>query len=150
MIQGDEPMTHPDMISHALQPMIDDKKIEVVNLLGKIKSIEEFNDKNCIKVVCDKNQNALYFSRQPIPNNDKCGNILMKKQVCIIPFRRDFLIEYTSLSPTELEVQESIDMLRVLEHGKSVHMVETDFESYAVDTPDDIKRVENYLMDDNF
>ena len=67
MIQGDEPLTHPNMITEAIAPLITDPNVKVANLLGQIDSEEEFYDKNCIKVVCDKYNNALYFSREPIP-----------------------------------------------------------------------------------
>jgi len=146
MVQGDEPMTHPDMIDEAVQPMIDDSTIEITNLLGKIESVEEFEDRNCIKVVCDLLGNALYFSREPIPTTSKVQDVSMTKQVCIIPFRRDFLIEYTRLEPTPLEIIESVDMMRVLEHGKKVKMVPTSHQSYAVDTPEDIARVEKEMQ----
>ena len=99
LMQGDEPMTHPDMISEAVYPMINNSDIIVTNLLGEIKDEEEFEDRNCIKVVCDKNSNALFFSREPIPTR-KFGKVAMKKQVCVIPFTRDFLLEYTNLNPT--------------------------------------------------
>jgi len=146
MVQGDEPMTHPDMITEAVQPMIENPLIHITNLLGKIKSREEFEDRNCIKVVCDLQGNALYFSREPIPTKGKGNTIPMHKQVCIIPFRRDFLLKYTKMKPTPLEVVESIDMMRVLEHGNKVLMVPTDFESYAVDTESDLNRVEKILF----
>jgi len=142
MVQGDEPMTHPDMITEAVQPMLEDQSIFITNLLGTIKSVEEFEDRNCIKVVCDLTGNALYFSREPIPTRSKEEIITMGKQVCIIPFRRDFLIEYTKMTPTPLEIFESVDMLRILEHGLNVRMVSTKHETHAVDTPDDLKRVE--------
>ena len=142
MVQGDEPMTHPDMITEAVEPMINDSTIDVVNLLGDIQTVEEFEDRNCIKVVCDLSGNALYFSREPIPTRSKSEKITMKKQVCIIPFRRDFLIQYTQLAPTPLEIAESVDMMRVLENGKSVRMVPTRHASYAVDTIADLRRVE--------
>ena len=96
MVQGDEPMTHPNMIDEVVTPMIEDESILVANLLGDIDSIEEFEDRNCIKVVCDLNSNALFFSREPIPTR-KLGDILMKKQVCVIPFRRDFLLDYINI-----------------------------------------------------
>ena len=70
------------------------------------------------------------------------GNVRMRKQVCIIPFTRDFLHEYTQLSPTPLEISESVDMMRVLEHGKKVKMVPTKFQTYPVDTQKDLMRVE--------
>lgn len=141
MVQGDEPMTHPDMIAEAVQPMLDDVTIQVTNLLGKIKDIAEFEDRNCIKVVCDLNGNAIYFSREAIPTRCKVDNIPMGKQVCIIPFRRDYLIEYTKLSPTPLEIVESVDMMRILEHGMKVRMVPTLHDTQAVDTPADLEKV---------
>jgi 3-deoxy-manno-octulosonate cytidylyltransferase (CMP-KDO synthetase) len=142
MVQGDEPMTHPNMIKEAIQPMIDDSSIQVTNLLGQIKSAMEFEDRNCIKVVCDLNSNAMYFSREPIPTRSKVNDVSMGKQVCIIPFRRDYLIEYTKLEPTPLEIVESIDMMRILEHGMKVRMVPTIYDTKAVDTPADLERVE--------
>jgi len=145
MIQGDEPMTHPDMIREAIQPLLDDAEIQVVNLLGTIKEKSEFEDRNCIKVVCDLKMNAIYFSREPIPTNTKVDNIPMGKQVCIIPFRRDFLLEYLLLEPTPLEIAESIDMLRIIEHGIKVRMVPTKHNTQAVDTPEDLKKVEQLM-----
>lgn len=146
MVQGDEPMTHPDMISEAVRPMLEDASLQIVNLLGKIESAAEFEDRNCIKVVCDLQGNALYFSREPIPTRSKVSEIPMAKQVCIIPFRRDFLIEYTRMAPTPLEIVESVDMMRVLEHGLKVRMVPTIYSSYAVDTPADLAKVEQLLQ----
>ena len=146
MVQGDEPMTHPDMIAEAVQPMLDDPTIQVVNLLGEIKDDAEFEDKNCIKVVCDLQRNALYFSREPIPTRYKVDKTPMGKQVCIIPFRRDYLLEYTRLAPTPLEIAESVDMMRVLEHGMKVRMVPTQHSSQAVDTPEDLKKVERLMQ----
>ncbi len=147
MVQGDEPMTHPDMIDEAVQPLLADPEINVVNLLGQIKDNKEFEDRNCIKVVCDLQLNALYFSREPIPTRCKVADIPMGKQVCIIPFRRDFLLEYTRMKPTPLEVAESVDMMRILEHGLKVRMAPTRHNTQAVDTVDDLKRVERLMQD---
>ena len=150
MVQGDEPMTDPEMINEAVKPMIEDNSILVTNLLGPIKNDKEFEDRNCIKVVTDLENNALFFSREPIPTRFKTEQIPMGKQVCIIPFRRDYLIEYTKLKPTPLEIVESIDMMRILEHGMKVKMIPTKYDSYAVDTIEDLKRVEKLMrnMDD--
>lgn len=146
MVQGDEPMVHPDMISEAVGPMLEDQGIKVANLLGAIETAAEFEDRNCIKVVCDLKGNALYFSREPIPTRSRAKEIPMGKQVCIIPFRRDFLLEYNRLAPTPLEVAESVDMMRILEHGLKVRMVPTKHSSYAVDTPEDLKKVEKVMV----
>ena len=142
MVQGDEPMTHPKMIEEAVQPMLEDCSVMVVNLLGKIKDELELEDRNCIKVVCDKQLNALYFSREPIPARYNRHITQWYKQVCIIPFRRDYLLRYASLKPTPLEVAESIDMLRVLENGDRVKMAHTKYETQSVDTLEDLKRAE--------
>ena len=89
MVQGDEPMTHPDMIDEAVKPMLQDSSIGIVNLYADIKNDSEFNDRNCIKVVLDRYDDAIYFSREPIPKK-KGSDISMKKQVCIIPFKGIF------------------------------------------------------------
>jgi 3-deoxy-manno-octulosonate cytidylyltransferase (CMP-KDO synthetase) len=142
MIQGDEPLIEKDMINEAISPMLKDKNIKVVNLIGKIEDETEFNDRNCIKVVCDQFSNALYFSREPIPIN---SYKTFGKQVCVIPFRRDYLIEYTNLPATPLEKIESIDMLRILENGEKIKMVPTKFSNQSVDTLDDLLKVEKIL-----
>ena len=147
MVQGDEPMTHPDMVAEAIIPMLNDPKILVSNLLGDIETAEEFEDRNCIKVVCDLQSNAIYFSREPIPTRSKNTDIPMKKQVCIIPFTRKFLLEYTDLEPTPLEIAESIDMMRVLENGLKVKMVPTTRRTYPVDTEEDLKKVEKMILE---
>lgn len=146
MVQGDEPMTHPDMIAEAVQPLLDDPQVQAVNLLGTIQDVAEFEDRNCIKVVCDLQGNALYFSREPIPTRAKVAKIPMGKQVCIIPFRRDFLLEYTRMAPTPLEIAESVDMMRVLEHGMKVRMAPTRYSTQAVDTPEDLRKVERLMQ----
>lgn len=146
MVQGDEPMTHPDMIAEAVQPLLDDSAVQVTNLMGKINDMAEFEDRNCIKVVCDLDNNALFFSREPIPTRSKVDRIPMGKQVCIIPFRRDFLLKYTRMSPTPLEIVESVDMLRVLEHGLKVKMAPTSHSTQAVDTPEDLRKVERLMQ----
>jgi 3-deoxy-manno-octulosonate cytidylyltransferase (CMP-KDO synthetase) len=146
MVQGDEPMTHPNMIAEAIQPILDDPGVKVVNLLGKIKDQAEFEDRNCIKVVCDLNLNAMYFSREPIPTRCKIQHVPMGKQVCVIPFQRDYLLEYTRLAPTPLEIAESVDMMRVLEHGTPVRMALTQHSTQSVDTIEDLRKVERLMQ----
>lgn len=149
MIQGDEPMVFPEMITEALRPMIDDPAILITNLLGEITSLAEFEDPNQVKVVIDKHSNALYFSREPIPSRKKfSGQVPMFKQVPIIPFRRAFLIEYNRMEQTPLEIIESVDMMRIVENGIKIRMVKTKFSTHAVDTIEDLRRVEKLMADD--
>ena len=149
MIQGDEPMLTPEMLCQAIDPMTKDGSIQVLNLMGDIQTREEHDDPNEVKVVVNHQNNALYFSREPIPSWKKGAKSLpMRKQICIIPFRRDFLLTFNSLPQTPLEIAESVDMLRVLEHGHTVRMVPTGIESYSVDTPEDLREVELAMKDD--
>ncbi len=149
MIQGDEPMVSPEMIDEALVPLSKDPSIQVVNLMAEIASIEDFEDPNEVKVVCNLKGEALYFSREPIPSLKKgAEKIPMRKQVCIIPFRRDYLIRFNQISPTPLEIAESVDMMRILEHGDKVRMVFTDCQTCSVDTSEDLELVENLMRAD--
>ena len=145
MVQGDEPMTHPGMITEAVEPLLDDPSILVTTLLGKISSIDELRDPNCIKVVCDQSGNALYFSRAPIAG--AVGDAAIGRHVAIISFRRDFLLQYASMAMTPLESSEAIDMLRILEHGHQVRMIPTQHSSHPVDTQEDLKRVAELMAD---
>jgi len=149
MVQGDEPLTFPEMIEESLSVMLDDSKTMITNLVADIETIKEFEDPNEVKVVLDKNSNALYFSREPIPSRKKgILSVPMKKQVCVIPFRRDFLIEYNKMEPTELEVIESVDMMRILENGGEVKMIPTNFQTKSVDTKEDLDEVIKIMSND--
>jgi 3-deoxy-manno-octulosonate cytidylyltransferase (CMP-KDO synthetase) len=149
MVQGDEPMVTPEMIERAVTPMLADPAIKVVNLMARMKTPEEFEDPNEVKVVVDLRGRALYFSREPIPSRRKGVNdVPMLKQVCVIPFQRDYLLEFNNLPETPLEKIESVDMMRVVEHGEDVYMVMTDTETFSVDTPDELERVSALMRND--
>lgn len=149
MVQGDEPLTFPEMIDEAVQPMIGNKSVLITNLVSDIDTVEAFENPNEVKVVMDKNNNALYFSREPIPSRKKgVLAVPMKKQVCVIPFTRDFLLEYNQMEPTPLEIIESVDMMRILENGGKVKMIDTKYITKAVDTEEDIEVVKNMMKND--
>ncbi len=149
MVQGDEPMVTPQMIEAAVAPMLKDPEIQVVNLMARMDTVTEFEDPNEVKVVVRLNGNALYFSREPIPSRKKgAAQVPMLKQVCIIPFRRDYLLRFNALPPTPLEQIESVDMLRIIEHGEQVHMVLTKTQTLSVDTPVDLERVQALMKED--
>jgi 3-deoxy-manno-octulosonate cytidylyltransferase (CMP-KDO synthetase) len=134
MVQGDEPMVTLKMIEAAVNPMLGDPSIQVVNLMARIKTGEEFEDPNEVKVVPSRRKGV--------------KDVPMLKQVCIIPFRRDYLLEFNGLPETPLERIESVDMMRVIEHGERVHMVMTDVETLSVDTPEDLERVVDLMKED--
>ena len=149
MVQGDEPMVTPEMIDKSLEPFRD-PAVVCVNLAAPIRSEEEFLDPNTIKVVTGRSGDALYFSRAPIPSPSRDPNAWKnaRKQVCIIPFRRDFLLEFARLPPTPLEIAESVDMMRALEHGRPVRMARCETWTHAVDTPKDLGLVERLMTHD--
>jgi len=150
MVQGDEPMVVSKMISEAIAPIVQDDSVHVVNLMAKMNSIAEFEDPNEVKVVVNQHSDALYFSREPIPSRRKgISDVPMLKQVCIIPFRRDYLLQFNEMPETALERIESVDMMRILETGGKVHMVMTEHESFSVDTEQDLKNVEQRMEADS-
>ena len=151
MIQGDEPMVTPDMIDAAIAPLLQDKDIHITNLMALMKTQEEHEDPAEVKVVVDNSNFALYFSREPIPSRKKgATEIPMLKQVCIIPFRRDFLLEYNAMPQTPLEIIESVDMNRLIENGIKIKMVLRDEETYSVDTPTDLANVNSKMQSDPY
>ena len=150
LVQGDEPLIHPKMIDEALEPVLNEENVFISNLAGEIKTEEEFRDCNEVKVVVDSKSNALYFSREAIPSRSKFnGRIAMKKQICVIPFKRDFLLKYNSMKQTPLEIIESVDMLRLLENGFSLRIVDTKYEVKSVDTKQDLNIVKEIMSKDD-
>jgi 3-deoxy-manno-octulosonate cytidylyltransferase (CMP-KDO synthetase) len=149
MIQGDEPMLKPQMIDELVSPLHNNSSLQVINLMTKIDSADEFENANAVKVVVDQQGFALYFSREPIPSKKKYnGEIPMWKQLGIILFSRKALLDYTQMNPTPLEIIESVDMNRFLEHGIDIKMVTASCQIFGVDVPNDLHEVEQQLRTD--
>ena len=148
MLQGDEPMITPQMLDNAIKVMTSNKKINVINFITLI-SKKEAKDKNEIKVLKDRENNAIYFSRNPLPylhNFDEKINLY--KQVCIIPFNRKSLLKFNETKETILEKAESIDMLRLIENQINIKLLYNKKKTYSVDTLKDLKRVSALMKDD--
>ncbi len=149
MIQGDEPMLNPQMIDALIAPLQNDAGLQVINLISQIDSLEEFENRNVVKVVLDQRGFVLYFSREPIPSRKKfSGSVPMWKQLGIILFSRKALLDYTHMAPTPLEIIESVDMNRFLEYGIQIKMIPVAHQTYGVDVPDDLPAVEDLLRQD--
>jgi len=149
MMQGDEPMVTPKIIEAALRPLINNKEVKISNLYKEINTVEEFEDPNEVKVIIDKKGYAIYFSREPIPSRKKgVLKVPMFKQICTIPFRRDYLLEFNTMKQTDLEIIESIDMNRILENCGKIKMEYSQDESISVDTQNDLNRVEKEMKSD--
>ncbi|AAN48824.1 3-deoxy-manno-octulosonate cytidylyltransferase [Leptospira interrogans] len=150
VVQGDEPLILPAMLDDLVKPMLNDSSIYCTNLVTKIVDEEEFQSPNAPKVVVDKNWDLLYASREPIPSRKKYPNedYLKFKQLGVIAFRNDFLQTFAALAPTPLEIIESVDMNRAVEHGYKVRMVLTEGIMIGVDVPGDVSRVESVFKTD--
>lgn len=148
MVQGDEPLILPESIGETLRHF-DDPGVEIVNIMSRLRTREQFEDKNNVKVVVNQNQDALYFSREPIPSPWKgIDQLPMYMQVGVIAFRREVLIRFNKMPETPLEKIESVDMNRVLETGGRIRMVLTDAVTIGVDTPDEANEAGRLMQGD--
>jgi 3-deoxy-manno-octulosonate cytidylyltransferase (CMP-KDO synthetase) len=141
-IQGDEPLIDPAAIDAAILPLVHDSEIEMGTLKTRIANAREITDPNVVKVVTDRHENAIYFSRSPIPFvRDGAGAGTHYKHVGLYVYQREFLLSYSALPVGPLERAERLEQLRALENGRRIRVVETEYESIGVDTPADLERV---------
>jgi len=148
MVQGDEPLIHPDTIGETIHHF-QDRSVHIVNVMSRLQTKEAFEDKNNVKVVVNNNNDALYFSREPIPSPwNGWEDIPKYMQTGIIAFRRDALTGFNRMPETRLEQIESVDMNRVLETGGKIRMVLTDATTIGVDVPEELDAAEAMLMGD--
>lgn len=148
-VQGDEPFTERESLSKLLAVFKNDneKKIDLASLMVKIDSQDEINNPNCVKVITDINNFALYFSRSPIPyHRDQSIETNYYKHKGVYAFRKNPLLEFTGLSTENLEASEKIECIRFLEHGKKIKMVETHVEGIEIDTPEDLAKAQKLWL----
>jgi 3-deoxy-manno-octulosonate cytidylyltransferase (CMP-KDO synthetase) len=145
-IQGDEPMVSPDQLRLLLCPFIESKQTMVTTLCTPI-SDEDAQDPSNVKVVIDKNGNALYFSRWSIPyDRDGKGAVQRFKHIGLYGYRRDTLEHFHHLPTSPLEEAEKLEQLRLLSNGIPIHVIETTVDTIGVDTEEDLKQVEAYFF----
>jgi 3-deoxy-manno-octulosonate cytidylyltransferase (CMP-KDO synthetase) len=144
-IQGDEPLIDPLAIDAAILPMVHEPGTLMSTLKKKIEDAREINDPNVVKVITNREGDALYFSRSPIPYDRERGGTTYFKHIGIYVYRRDFLLSYPMLPAGPLEKAERLEQLRALENGYAIRVTETEYESWGVDTPEDLERV-SYLL----
>lgn len=143
-IQGDEPLIDPAAIDAAILPLLDDETIPMGTLKKRIEDPRELQDPNVVKVVTGRSGNALYFSRATIPYVRAAAvsaAVPYYKHIGLYVYRRDFLLGYSDLPVGPLEKAERLEQLRALENGYSIKVVETEYESVGVDTPEDLERI---------
>ena len=145
-IQGDEPLIDSAAIDAAILPMIHDPGVVMSTLKKRIEFPHEITDPNVVKVVTAREGDAIYFSRSPIPYvREGTARPPYYKHIGLYVYRRNFLLGYSALPVGPLEQAERLEQLRALENGYSIRVVETDYESIGVDTPEDLERVAQLL-----
>jgi len=155
-VQGDEPMLDPLMIEEAVAPLRRDSMVDIATLRKRITDPADFLDPNVVKVVVNREEFAMYFSRAPIPHLRDTETrphpawlreswCRLYKHIGLYVYRRDVLMAFAALQPTALERAESLEQLRALEHGLRIKVVETSYESIGVDTPKDLERVRQLM-----
>jgi 3-deoxy-manno-octulosonate cytidylyltransferase (CMP-KDO synthetase) len=147
-IQGDEPLIQPMMIDALAQTMLDDGTICMATIMKKIEDPDELEDPHVVKVVVDKNNFALYFSRAAIPffaQSSEVKSPLYYKHIGLYAYTKDFLFTYKNMPVSTLEGIECLEQLRVLEEGYRIKVIETKYDTIGVDTPEDLEKVIQYL-----
>ena len=146
-VQGDEPFVLKEDLSKIINTFKNDieNKVNVISLMTKLISIEEINNPNNVKVVVDKNNNSLMFSRAIIPYKRVENNVNYFKHIGIYAFRNSFLNKFKKFKQTNLELTEMIEALRIIEHGYNIHMIEIDHEQISIDTIDDFNKAKSML-----
>ncbi len=142
-IQGDEPLLREEMVD-ALVAALQDKSVPMATLAFRVNDLNFLLDKNRVKIVTDKNGDALYFSRSSLPFQ---ASDYFLQHIGIYGYQREFLLAFSQMEPTRLERTEKLEQLRALENGYKIKVIETPFSTIGVDSPDDITRVEKYLKE---
>jgi 3-deoxy-manno-octulosonate cytidylyltransferase (CMP-KDO synthetase) len=148
-VQGDLPLVEPGMIDEVVNALKADATVGMSTVCRRVTDPADYENPNVAKVVVNRSGNAMYFSRAPIPffqqGPPKGGPYMPMKHFGMYGYRRDFLIELAALPQTDLEQAESLEQLRVLEHGFNIRVVETQYDSVEVNTPEDLERVRRLL-----
>lgn len=145
-VQGDEPLIDPRLVDQLAQALVDSDAIAMATAACPILEEEDFLNHNVVKVVCNLEHEALYFSRSPIPFPRSPLKSPALRHLGIYAYRREFLENYVRWEPTELEQTESLEQLRALEHGARIRIIHTEHQGLGVDTPEQVARIESILL----
>jgi 3-deoxy-manno-octulosonate cytidylyltransferase (CMP-KDO synthetase) len=143
-VQGDEPFQDAKTLRDLVAAFAN-HEVKVASLMCKL-AADQVENPNCVKVVVDEQQRAIYFSRSPIPYNREGNQLSYWKHIGVYAYRRELLLQFTSWSKGTLEQIEMLEQLRLLERGVSIQMVETSHQSIAIDTMEDLVKARNFLV----
>ena len=139
-VQGDEPFIDPAALNALIEPLRRDRAEQMTTLCRPLMPGEDVLSPHLVKVVRDLHGRALYFSRAPIPYPRSTAGAQPAVHIGVYAYRRATLLRLAALSPSPLELSESLEQLRALEHGIAIRVVESAYVSLSVDTPDDLER----------
>ncbi|MGK5091526.1 3-deoxy-manno-octulosonate cytidylyltransferase [Deltaproteobacteria bacterium TL4] len=148
IVQGDEPLFFPDVLDRLIQPILDDDAIQCTNVLSVIHNEADLQEVDIVKAVINEKEDIMFFSRSPIPHKRVRNNCPMYRQTGVSAFTKSFLQTFSKLSPTSLEITESVDFLRILGHGYSIRGILYDQTTVGVDRLGDVEKVETLLKND--
>ncbi len=149
-VQGDEPLIKPSLIDELVAEFSRDDELQMATVATELTDDDEMNNPNNVKVVLDRYNDALYFSRSLIPYPRNAGNSKVFKHIGIYAYRRQFLIDYAKMEPTPLEKSESLEQLRALENGFKIRVIKSSCQFVGVDTEEDLQLVnEIYRLAEN-
>ncbi|HEY4715947.1 MAG TPA: 3-deoxy-manno-octulosonate cytidylyltransferase [bacterium] len=154
-VQGDEPLIEPDLIDDISAELLENDDIPVCTARAPIAELKDLNNPDVVKVVVNRENFALYFSRSPIPGSKRegpeqrlTGGTIYYRHIGIYGYRRSFLLEFSKLRSTMLELHEGLEQLRILEHGYRIKLIDTNYMSVSVDTPEDLEHLRRKLTED--
>jgi 3-deoxy-manno-octulosonate cytidylyltransferase (CMP-KDO synthetase) len=151
-VQGDEPLISPKVLDAVAEPLSNDSRLPIATAITQLSQMDDLQNPNIVKVVMNSEQNALYFSRAPIPfyrsradSREESRMAVPYRHLGIYGYRREALLQLTKLKPSPLEQAEQLEQLRFLEAGFTIHCVEVESFCSGVDCPEDIPKVEALL-----
>src|SRR5688572_3545128 len=144
-VQGDEPFIKKEPLEKLVR-LFDDPSVKVGSLMRKIEDSNDLGNKSCVKVVTNKNNDALYFSRSVIPFAANSGiDITYFQHIGVYGYRKETLLQFTQWPAAQLELAEKLEQLRYLENGITIRMAVVDFKGVAIDTPEDLERAKLFI-----
>lgn len=145
-LQGDEPFMKPEMLSALIEPFREDKTVKMSTLGSPLHFESQHQDPNIVKVLYDKQGDAIYFSRSPIPYFRQPSNeVNVLHHMGVYGFKSDFLRQYTKLPQTPLEIAESLEQLRVIEHGMKIRVCKVAHKTLEINTIEELKEAQSWI-----
>ena len=148
-IQGDEPLIDPSLVDQLADKLATDSSIDLITAASPLKDEAQFTNPNIVKVVLNAQNDALYFSRAPIPHPHHPNALQPLRHIGLYGYRADFLKNFVTWPPAPLEIAESLEQLRALHHGARIQIVLTDHEAIGLDTPEQVALMESLLEQHN-